>query len=200
MRRIALIVAPSLAGAALLLAAPAISAPPQAGAPTGIGSSSLPLDVTADNGEQFQEEHRAVWSGNVEASQGDERLRTPRLTVYYAARDAKAPKASAGSLGSDAGKVERIEADGPVFYTTPTEKAKGDHATYLASDDTYTLTGNVVLIRDRDVATGDKLVIERKTGHSVLTSNPGKGPSQRVRAVLYPAQSGGASPKPAARP
>jgi lipopolysaccharide export system protein LptA len=72
---------------------------------------------------------------------------------------------------------------------TPTQQAKGDHATYLADNNTITLTGNVILTQDKNVAAGDKLVIDRNTGHSTLTSAPGKGGTpNRVRAVLYPSQ------------
>lgn len=189
--------------------APAV-APKSAGQPGLLGSSNAPLDVTAENSEMFQNEHRQVFWGNVEVIQGQSRLRTPRLTTFFTPRDGNAAKPAPGTAGADMGQVERIEAEGTVFYVTPTQKAKGDHATYLASSDTITMTGNVVLVQDRDVATGDKLVIEQKTGHATLTSNPAKG-GQRVRAVLYPSQAAqpgqpGAAPaqlapaKPAGRP
>lgn len=192
MRRFALI-----ATLGLLVAAPAASAPKTAPAgapapakaPGALGASNLPLDISSDNSEQFQQEHRAVWWGNVEAIQGTSRMRTPRLTAFFAPRDTAGPKAANAGVGADVGQVERVEAEGPVYYVTPTQRAKGDHATYLAESDTITLTGNVVLTQDKNVAVGDKLVIEQKTGHSTLTSNPGKaGNQQRVRAVLYPSQ------------
>ena len=56
---------------------------------------------------------------------------------------------------------------------------------YEASSDTITLTGDVVLKQDKNVATGDRLVIDQKTGHTTLTS----GPNTRVRGVFYPQDS-----------
>jgi lipopolysaccharide export system protein LptA len=131
------------------------------------------------------------------------------MTVYFAPRDPNAPKPPPGADQADVGQVERIEAEGPVHYTTPTQRALGDHGTYIADGKTITLTGNVVVVQDKNVATGDKLVIEQDTGHQVLTSNPGKTTPQRVRTVLYPnqnqtgpagAQSSGQTAKPAAHP
>lgn len=184
-------------GAAPAKAAAAAGAPGQPGL---LGSSNAPIDVTAENSEMFQNEHRQVFWGNVEAIQGQSRLRTPRLTTYFTPREASAGKAAPGVVGVDPGQVERVEAEGPVFYVTPTQKATGNHATYLAGPDTITLTGNVVLVQgEKDVATGDKLVIEQKTGHATLSSNAGK-PGQRVRAVLYPNQNNGQAATGAAAP
>jgi len=206
MRRLALLAAPALAAVGLAVTAaasapapagpaatptaPAAPAAPLKGAngqPTGaIGSSNEPIDVTSENYDYQQQERIGVWTGNVEAVQGVARLRTPKLTVFFAPKDPNAPKPPPGAAQADVGQVERMEAEGPVHYTTPTQRALGDHGTYIADGDTITLTGNVVVVQDKNVATGDKLVIEQKTGHQVLTSNPGKATPQRVRAVLYP--------------
>lgn len=210
MRRYALLVAPVLAAAGLV-ATTAGSAPSPAPAPGGIGASNQPIDVTSDNYDYHQPERVGVYTGNVEAVQGTARLRTPKLTVYFAPRDPNAPKPPPGAAQADVGQVERLEAEAPVHYTTPTQRALGDHGTWVADGKTITLTGNVVLVQDKNVATGDKLVIEQATGRSVLTSNPGKAAPQRVRTVLYPNQNQtgqnqtgpnqtGAPPKPATHP
>lgn len=201
MRRLALIAALGLLATPVVARAPAAPAAP--GAAPMFGGSNQPIDVTAENSEMFQQEHRQVFWGNVDAVQGTSRLRTPRLTTFFSPRDPNAPKPATPAPNADMGQVERIEAEGPVFYTTPTQRAKGDHATYLASNDTITMTGNVVLVQEKNVATGDKLVIEQKTGHATLTSSakPG-GVQQHVRAVLYPKDNPppapGAPPAPAA--
>jgi lipopolysaccharide export system protein LptA len=203
MRRPALLAAPALAALGLVVTA-AASAPTPAPAPAqpgAIGSSNAPIDVTSENYDYRQPERIGVWTGNVEAVQGLARLKTPKLTVYFAPKDPNAPKPPPGAAQADVGgQVERMEAEGPVHYTTPTQRALGDHGTYVADGDTITLTGNVVVVQDKNVATGDKLVIEQKTGHSVLTSTPGKAQPQRVRAVLYPQSQNQTGPAPATPP
>jgi len=101
------------------------------------------------------------------------------------------------------GRIQRMEAEGPVYFVTPTQQAKGDHATYEAVADTVTLTGNVILVQDKNVVKGEKLIIDQKTGHSTLVSSP-KVDKGRVRGVFYPSQqpaaAPAATPTPATKP
>lgn len=157
-----------------------------------------PIDISSDEFEYVDAENRAVFRGSVEAIQGQSRMRAPVLTIFYAPRGAGAP---AGAPG--AGAIQRMEADGPVYYVTPQQNARGDHGTYTAADNTMVLTGNVVLVQDKNVMQGDKLTVDTKTNHAVLVSNAaGRGAGKRVRGVFYPSQNaqGAAAPAPAARP
>jgi lipopolysaccharide export system protein LptA len=166
------------------------AAAPKPGAPAKPpnAQAKLPYDVTADQQEVFNDEHRTVYRGNVVAIQGTDRLNTPQLTIISAKKDpatTKAPAAGAPASAADTfGKIERMEAEGPVYFNTPTQNAKGDHGTYIAADDTITLTGNVVLVQNKDVSTGDKLIYQKSTGHAQLYSKVGAAP-QRVRGVFY---------------
>jgi len=164
------------------------SATATAAKPGAIGTSDQPIDVESDQLDHHDQQRVSVYTGNVVAVQGLARLRTPKLTVYYAARDADAPKSSVTVPQAGPGEIERLEAEGPVHYTTPTERAIGDHGTYIADGDTITLSGHVTMLQGRNVATGDKLVIEQKTGHWLLTSDPTHGPPHQIRTVLFPAQ------------
>ncbi len=180
--------------AALALAG---SASGQAAAPSGktggIGSSKEPVDISAETNEVFQNEHRVVYRGQVEALQGVQRLRTPELTLYFTPREGAPKAATAGGLGSGFGSISRMEATGPVYLVTPTQSAKGDHGTYEAVSDTMVLTGNVVLLQDKNVVRGDRLVIDQKTGHATITS----GARTRVRGVFYPSEPAAGAPAPA---
>ncbi|CAN5360090.1 LptA/OstA family protein [soil metagenome] len=176
--------------AALALAGSASGqAPAVAGKTGGIGSSKEPVDISADTNEVFQNEHRVVYRGQVEALQGVQRLRTPELTLYFTPREG-APKAATGGLGSGFGSISRMEATGPVYLVTPTQSAKGDHGTYEAVSDTMVLTGNVVLLQDKNVVRGDRLVIDQKSGHATITS----GARTRVRGVFYPSEQAQTAP------
>ena len=189
--------------AALALVALA-SIPVSAGAqaPAGGGSpgfsSSAPIDITAESLEVLRDQHMTVWKGNVEAIQGTTRIRTPQLSVFSAAK-AGDPKAPTAALGQNFGDVQRMEATGPVYYVTPTQVAKGDYGVYEKVADTITLTGNVILTQDKNVVTGDKLVIQQKTGRSTLiSSTAGTAAPKRVRGVFYPSQApAGAPARPA---
>ena len=76
---------PILAATAAVLCAGAASS--QAPAPakgTGCGSSKDPIDISARNTDVFQPQHQVVYTGEVEALQGQQRMRTPKLTLYFA--------------------------------------------------------------------------------------------------------------------
>lgn len=183
--------APTPPQPAVAPAAPAPAAGPHFGTP------GAPYDISADSQELFQQERRIVYKGSVEVVQGTSRLRTPQLTILYAPKPGTPggpPPPPAGSSLTASNKIQHMDAEGPVFLVTPTQSAKGDHGTYEASTDIITLIGNVTLLQDKNVATGDKLVIEQTTGHSVMTMNT---PAQRVRGVFY-SQDAAATPAPGA--
>ena len=150
---------------------------------SGFSGQGGPVDISADRNENFQQQHKSVWQGNVVAIQGDQKLLTPLLTVYFS--DSENRAAQSASAAPNMGKIDRMEAEGPVYLVTSTQKAQADHATYLAGSDTVIMSGNVVLLQDKNVVKGEKLVIEHTTGHSTLYASP-KAENGRVRGVFYP--------------
>ena len=179
---------------------PPLQGAARAAAPT-LGAGNGPIDITADQLEVVDAENRAVWRGNVEAIQGTSRLRSPSLTIYFAKAAPGAAASSGPAPGLGWGQIQRMEADGPVYYVTPQQNARGDHATYDAATNTIVMTGNVVLVQDKNVVQGDHLEINTLTNHSTLISNP-QGPRKRVRGVFYSNQASqqGAASAPVAKP
>ena len=215
--------------AALLLAGAAFALPPEpASAPKGAhvaaaptpaatpsnsapgltpGSSNDPIDITSEGVEVIQPQRLTIFKGNVEETQGTQRLRTPELRVYYKAKQqvagqaAPAPGGGSSPFGADqTGGIDHIEAAGPVYYITPTQNARGDYMTYVKDTDIITLTGHVVLAQGKSVAKGDKLIMYRSTGQNQLISNSPQTPEGRVRVILYPQQQAAAGPAPAKPP
>ena len=141
-----------------------------------------PVDITADQLEVQQGECSANWTGNAEALQDTSRLRANSLNIYNKVLGGR------GSAGAqNCGQLDRMEADGQVYYVTPNRVVKGDHAVYTAGDKTIVLTGDVVATQCQNVISGSRLVINTETGEATMVSEPSahKG---RVRAVLYPNQ------------
>jgi lipopolysaccharide export system protein LptA len=187
--------------AGLIIAGLALAGEAQAQLASGKG----PIDVTADQLEMVDAQHLAIWRGNVEALQDGNRLVSDVLNVYFTGKPAAgaAPTAAApatpGSAGADWGDVERLVADGHVFYVSQDQTARGEHAIYEAVPDMITMTGDVVLVQGKNVTKGDKLVIDVKTNHAVLTTTAqGRNRPERVRGVFYNANAatapGAASP------
>ena len=146
-----------------------------------------PIDITGDHMDVRDPEHVVMWKGRVEALQDDNRMRSDLLNIYYksAAKTAGAAKPAAGAApGTDFGQIDHMEAEGDVYFVTPTEVARGDKAVYTADNDTIVITGNVVLTRGEDVGKGTRLVIDLNNNHATLEG----GPNARPRLIVYPNQ------------
>jgi len=202
----AVIAALFLSGALLIRSAaaqsPAPAAPPPAAAapvetsPLG-GNSKSPVDVSSDNLEVIQPQHVYIYTGNVEAIQDDARLRSPKIFVYTKEKPANGAPKAASPMGPDMGNVDHMDAEGPVYYVTPTQNARGDHGHWDANTDTITLDGNVVIAQGKSVGKGDHLIIDRKTGVSHLIADNPRTASGRIRTILYPQQQTPAAGAPA---
>lgn len=142
-------------------------------------NSSAPIDITADEAEVVNSQCLATWRGAAEALQANTRLRADVIRVYSAKE------------GDDCGSTQRLEAEGHVYYVTGEQAVRAEKAVYAAASDTITLSGGVIIVQGKNVARGDRLVLNVETGHAEMTSNAtGRGAPDRVRGVFYP--SGGA--------
>jgi lipopolysaccharide export system protein LptA len=153
-------------------------------------SSNAPIDVTADQLEVQAKSCLAIWRGHAEALQSTSRLRADTLNLYSKigpARAQPAPATGAAGPSSNCGALDKMEADGSVYYATPQEVVKGDHAVYLADAKTITVTGDVVISQGKNVVVGNRLVINTDTGQATMESDvKGRGQPGRVRMVFYP--------------
>lgn len=147
-----------------------------------ISGQSGPINIEADQLEFLDREGKAVYLGNVDAIQGDARIRAEKLTIFFD-QDTPGSSDSGDSIGSNVGAVKSLLAEGSVYYMTPSEKAKGDRGVYDYDSDTITLTGNVTVTRGDNVIAGDNLVIEVASGVSRFTSDS-KKKGERVRTVI----------------
>lgn len=145
-----------------------------------------PVEVASDTLEVLQNEQKAIFVGNVIATQGNIKMRAERMVVFYR-ETPKAAGATAAPMGAKG--IHRIEAHGNVIFTTPTETAQGNQAIYNVDTETVDLVGNVTLTRDKNVLKGTSLSYNMATGRSILNSTSG-ATGGRVRGLFVPGQSG----------
>jgi lipopolysaccharide export system protein LptA len=186
----------------LALAAAAVGADAQIAS-----QSNGPMDISADNGTFVNSACESTWSGSAEVLQGTTRLRAALIRAYFKKKPAGAGGASAqtgvgglpGGPQSNCGATERIEAEGDVFYVTPDQVARGDHAVYTADNDQIVMTGNVIVKQGKNVVHGDRLTIHVATREAQMESDAkGRGTPNRVRGVFYSNQPGAPGSAPAA--
>jgi lipopolysaccharide export system protein LptA len=175
MARSALVISAAMAALWATTAAPALSQ---------ISSSGGPIRYEADTLEYFDSERRLVLRGNVDLIQGDARLRADVLTLYFAPGSGGA---ASGPTGVGAGDIQRMIAEGRVYYVRPDQQARGDRAVYEVTTDSVTFSGNVIVASAANVLRGETLVMQVSSGRTSLAP----GSRGRVQGVFRPRSSGG---------
>jgi len=187
-------------GAALVLTIGAAALSPAAQAQLAQPSRG-PIDITADEAEVENAKCLTTWRGAAEVLQGQTRLRADVIRAWARRKGQDA------NGQTSCGDTDRLEADGDVFYVTPTQVAHGQRAVYTTGNDEIVLTGDVIVVQGKDVVRGDRLVIHVASHQAQMQSNvEGRGKPGRVRGVFYPnqpgapglpTQTGAAAPAPA---
>jgi lipopolysaccharide export system protein LptA len=181
MKRVVLCTLLILPNAASPASAAAAAAPqPASRATAPAHNSNAPVNVSSDTFEGNFQTKVGTYSGNVVVTQGDDKLRADKVKVDVVA-----------------GKPSRFEAVGHVVFASSSGTATGDNGIYDLGPRTITLTGHVVLTKDKDVMRGTSLVVDMNTGQSRLIAHGAQGNRVQGLFVQQP-QSGGAKSKPPA--
>ncbi|MEM6742778.1 MAG: LptA/OstA family protein [Pseudomonadota bacterium] len=130
--------------------------------------ASQPIEITADSLAVDQSRETATFSGEVIAGQGALRLTAEKVVVSYGGDD-----------GGDAGRIDKLRAEGAVFLSNGTETARGAWADYDVSGGLVTMGGDVVLTQGENAIAGQTLTID-------LNAGTGKISGGRVRSVFTP--------------
>jgi lipopolysaccharide export system protein LptA len=139
-------------------------------------SGDQPVQIESDKLEVRENEHKAIFTGNVAVVQGPTLLKAGLLTVYYAN--------DGGSATTGSSAIERLEASGKVYVKSENQIATGDAGTYDMKTEVLVLTGQrVVLSEGENVAVGCKLTVLTKSGQAKLESCKNGG---RVSIVVSP--------------
>ncbi|WP_293882661.1 LptA/OstA family protein [Sphingomonas sp.] len=120
-------------------------------------NTDAPVDFAADRIEVQDKANRAVFSGNVHATQGNMILDAARMTVAYTNQK------SAGNPS-----VQRVDASGGVTVHSPDQTARGNFGIYDLNRRIITLLGAVTLIQGSNTVRGGRLVIDLNSGRSVM--------------------------------
>lgn len=133
----------------------------------------------------LEQDNNVLFSGNVDASQADVRIRTDKMTVYYtAATDEKKQE------------VKRLKCVGNVEITKGDWLGTGKTMNYLAKERKVILTGNAKAWQGTNMVSGDTIIYYLDEGRSEVVGNrpsvtAGNGSGEqnkpsRVKATLTP--------------
>ncbi len=144
---------------------------------TGIKlSGDEPIQIESDRLEVRDNEHRAIFSGNVSVIQGKTVLKSGRMIVHYAK--------DGGSVTTGSSDIDRLEVDGKVYVKSDDQVATGDKGTFDMKSEILVLTGKKVVLSEGDnVIVGCKLTVQMKTGKAQFDGCKG-GSSQSGRIIM----------------
>ncbi len=141
---------------------------------------NLPIEITADKLEVKQKEELAIFSGNVEARQGEMILNAQSLTVYYANQN----------MNESSQTVSKIDAKGEVFFSSKNETAQSEEGMYDVEKGIIFLKGNVILTQGENILRGNSLLMNLTNGTnsmSGMSNNSGENSSEgRVKGLFHP--------------
>ena len=163
---------------ALLSATPVVAAAPS---PSLMSKhdANAPINVSADKFVADSNAKTGIWTGNVLVIQGDMRMRANSVRLNVAGKD---------------NKPDKIFASGNVVVDSPTSgTVTGDNGVYDVVARTVTMTGKVVLTRQKDVMRGTQLTVNLDTGLATLGGGgrvsgtaPGTANGGRVQGIFTP--------------
>ncbi len=144
-----------------LLAPPALA---QLAMGVGKHDANAPIQVSADTFLADVNAKTGTYSGNVLVTQGDFHLRADKVRVNVVE-----------------GKPDQIFAMGNVVFDAPSGAARGDNGVYNVKPRLITLTGHVVLTKEKNVMRGSTLTVNLVTGLAQLGNTAG-----RVQGLFQP--------------
>jgi len=129
----------------ILFAASVIGAPTAAFAQFSTNGSD-PIILDADDASTSN--GLIVLTGQADIRQGDVRLLADKVQIFTDSSDSGLVTTSGFS---------RMVATGNFYYITPEQEVRGDKGVYSQADDSFIVTGDVVLLQEDSVVTGERL-------------------------------------------
>jgi lipopolysaccharide export system protein LptA len=148
-------------------------------------NSDEPVNIEADRLDVRDKDQAAVFTGGVVVTQGESRLETKELTVFYTGG------ATADSAASSR-SIRQLEADGGVVVTSKDQKASGTRGVFNMAANTIVMTGNVIVSQGSNVIRGQRLFVDLTKQISRMETNAGSG---RVQGVFLPNKGTPGAPK-----
>lgn len=178
----------------LLAALPATgvpaASPPGVAAMAGKHDANAPINISADKFVADSNAKTGTWTGNVVVIQSDMRMRANSVRLNVTGKD---------------NKPDKIYASGNVVVDSPNSgTVTGDNGVYDVVAHTVTMTGKVVLTKEKDVMRGTMLTVNLDTGKATLgaakTGGPANTEGGRVQGIFTPPPPASSPPNNAPKP
>ncbi len=125
---------------------------------TTLASKESPITISADEMFSTEATNSVTFRGDVEASQGEIKIRSDEMIIHYTKKASDEKNVSQ--------KVEKITCTGNVEITREEWIGTSDKTIYLAKERKILLLGDAKAVKDQNVISGDKIVYYMDEGRS----------------------------------
>jgi lipopolysaccharide export system protein LptA len=138
-------------------------------------NSKSPIEILSDEVRYLNVENKAIFAGDVVATQDDLVVKSKTMEVIFEKKEGK------GAENAEKSSVKYIYFNDNVDIKNKTDHATASKGEYNVEKGVFILRNNVVLEQDGSVLTGDELIHIKATGESLLKSN---NKTNRVKAHI----------------
>lgn len=156
---------------------------------TPVFGSETPIHIEADHMTSTEKTNSVVFTGNVDAKQGDVRIRSDEMTVYYTKADEKNEKD--GKKVTQ--QVEKLICVGNVEVVRQEWLGTGKKMIYLSEERQVILIDNAKAWQGQNMVSGGKIIYYLDEGRSevvggrtstTLSDSDGKGKKKPSRVNM----------------
>ncbi len=149
-----------------------------------VSAKEQPINIAADHMTATEKTNSVIFAGNVDASQGDVRIRADKMEVFYSTK-----KKSASEKKTQQ-QVEKMICTGAVEITKGAWLGTADRLDYLERKRKVILSGHAKAWQDKNMVNGSKIIYYLDEGRSeVVAGKPtvnknGKKQNGRVQMTI----------------
>lgn len=125
-----------------------------------------PIHVEADRMTSTEKNNSVVFTGEVDAKQGDVRIRSDVMTVYYTPKEKESAKSKKETTKTSSQQVEKLISTGNVEITRADWLGTSKKMIYLAKERQVILTGNAKAWQGQNMVSGEKIIYYIDEGRS----------------------------------
>lgn len=162
----------------------------------GALAADAPINIEANKMTSTEKSNSVVFTGDVDAKQGDVRIRTDEMTIYYANVDDKKPKTAKKKSkdptapkdqSSGSRQVEKMICIGNVEITRGEWLGTSKKMIYLSKERQVILTENAKAWEGQNMVSGDKIIYYLDEGRSEVIGG--------AKSTKTAAKNGGSKPQ-----
>ncbi len=137
--------------------------------PVTVFSAKSPIHIEADHMTSTEKSNSVVFTGDVDAKQGNVRIRADKMTVYYTKADKKKKK----NGPKMAQQVEKLICTGNVEVTRGDWLGTGKKMIYLSKERQVILVDNAKAWQGQNMVSGSKIIYYLDEGRSEVIGRVG---------------------------